>query len=128
LADRQQLRQVLLNLLTNAGDAMHKGGRLTLRVRRAELAGARPAVVIEVSDSGVGIPPEHLTRVTDPFFTTKEEGKGTGLGLAICKRIVLEHRGTFEIDSVVNQGTTVRITLPVTNATNVNGLRGHSRE
>ncbi|HEX3150083.1 MAG TPA: ATP-binding protein [Gemmataceae bacterium] len=128
IADRQQLRQVLLNLITNAGDAMPKGGRLTLRVRRGELPGPRPAIVIEVTDTGVGIPTEHLARVTDPFFTTKEEGKGTGLGLAICKRIVVEHRGTFEIDSVVNQGTTVRITLPVTNETNVNGLRGRSRE
>jgi two-component system, LuxR family, sensor kinase FixL len=128
LADRQQLRQVLLNLFTNAGDAMPRGGQLHLRVQRGELPGPRPAVVIEVADTGTGIPPQHLARVTDPFFTTKEEGKGTGLGLAICKRIVVEHRGTLEIDSVVNRGTTVRITLPVTNETNVNGLRGRSRE
>jgi signal transduction histidine kinase len=122
-ADRQQLRQVLLNLFTNAGDAMPQGGRLTPRVRPGELPGPRSAVVIEVIDTGVGIAPEHLARVTDPFFTTKEEGQGTGLGLAICKRIVHEHHGALEIESEVGRGTTVRVTLPVRNGANVNGLR-----
>ena len=85
-ADRQQLRQVFLNLFTNADDAMTAGGRLIARVKPGELPAARPAVVIEVEDTGVGIPPEHLERVTEPFFSTKAEGKGTGLGLAICRR------------------------------------------
>ncbi|HEY2787787.1 MAG TPA: ATP-binding protein [Fimbriiglobus sp.] len=120
-ADRQHLRQVFLNLLTNAGDAMPGGGRLTVRVRPGRLA-ARPAVVVEVADTGVGIPPEHLARVTDPFFTTKDEGKGTGLGLAICKRIVSQHGGRLDIDSTVGQGTTVRITLPAKSDANVAGL------
>jgi signal transduction histidine kinase len=123
-ADRQQLRQVLLNLFTNAGDAMPQGGRLTPRVRPGDLPGPRPAVVVEVADTGVGIAPDHLPRVTDPFFTTKEEGKGTGLGLAICKRIAHEHHGTLEIESEVGRGTTVRVTLPVRNGSNVNGLKG----
>jgi signal transduction histidine kinase len=121
-ADRQQLRQVLLNLFTNAADAMAQGGRLTPRVRPGELPGPKPAVVIEVADTGGGIPPEHLPRVTDPFFTTKAEGKGTGLGLAICKRIVQQHHGTLEIESQVGRGTTVRVTLPVRNGTNVAAL------
>lgn len=121
-ADRQQLRQVLLNLFTNAGDAMPKGGRLIPRVRLGELPPKRTAVVIEVADTGMGIPIEYLPKVTEPFFTTKEDGKGTGLGLAICRRIVHEHQGKLDIESEVGKGTTVRITLPVRGATNVNGL------
>jgi PAS domain S-box-containing protein len=114
-ADRQQLRQVFLNLLTNALDAMPHGGELTLRVHSAgpTAPGAAERVVVEVSDTGVGIPPEHLARVTEPFFTTKPEGKGTGLGLAICKRIVQEHGGTLAIDSAAGRGTTVAVSLPV---------------
>jgi signal transduction histidine kinase len=122
-ADRQKLRQVFLNLLTNAGDAMPQGGTLTLRIGPALLEGDRPAVWIEVSDTGVGIPAEHLSRVFDPFFTTKEEGKGTGLGLAICRRVVEEHRGTIEVTSAPGQGATVRIVLPASNGTNVRHLR-----
>jgi len=122
-ADRQQLRQVFLNLFTNAIDAMPEGGRLTPRVRPGELPGGIPAVVIEVADTGVGIPPELLGRVFDPFFTTKEEGKGTGLGLAICRRIVDQHRGKIEIDSEVGRGTTIRLVLPVRPDTNVARLR-----
>jgi len=121
-ADRQQLRQVFLNLFTNAADAMPVGGRLTPRVRPGALPGGVPAVVIEVTDTGAGIPAELLSRVFDPFFTTKEEGKGTGLGLAICRRIVDQHRGTLEVESVLGQGTTVRLTLPVRPDTNVTGL------
>lgn len=113
-ADRQQLRQVLLNLFSNAADAMPEGGCLTLRLRRGSLPAGQPAVVIEVADTGTGISPQHLPKVFDPFFTTKEEGKGTGLGLAICKRIVeQQHQGQIAIDSQVGQGTTVRIVLPV---------------
>ncbi|HUR53135.1 MAG TPA: PAS domain S-box protein [Gemmataceae bacterium] len=121
-ADRQQLRQVLLNLFTNAGDAMSGGGRLTTRVRPAVLPGERPAVAIDVADTGVGIPAEYLPRVFEPFFTTKDEGKGTGLGLAICRRIVGEHRGTLELDSRLGEGTVVRVTLPVRTEKNVAGL------
>jgi PAS domain S-box-containing protein len=108
LADRQQLRQVFLNLFTNALDAMPQGGILTLRVHPA----GPEHVVISVIDTGVGIRPEHLARITEPFFTTKEEGKGTGLGLAICKRIVQEHGGTLTIESALGRGTTVRVELP----------------
>ena len=122
-ADRQQLRQVFLNLFTNAGDAMPKGGQLTPRVRPGELPDGRHAVVVEVADTGTGIPAHVLPRVFDPFFTTKEEGKGTGLGLAICKRIIDQHHGALEIDSEVGRGTTIRVHLPVRDGTNVTGLR-----
>src|SRR5262245_65772944 len=82
-SDRQKLRQVFLNLVSNAADAMPQGGTLTLTVRNGP-----PGALIEVADTGHGIPREILPKVMDAFFTTKEEGKGTGLGLAICRRIV----------------------------------------
>ena len=133
--DRQQLRQVFLNLFTNAADAMPQGGTLTIRTQAATASGAaspkdpkrlvtrslglpvsRSAlqVVVEISDTGDGIPPDVIAQVWEPFYTTKPEGKGTGLGLAICRRIVLEHGGTIEINSagVPGKGTQIRITLP----------------
>jgi PAS domain S-box-containing protein len=113
-ADRQQLRQLFLNLLTNASDAMPEGGTLTIRARRGVLDGGGPALVIEFSDTGIGIEPEDLPKLWEPFFTTKPEGKGTGLGLLICRRIVEEHRGTISIESLPGKGTTVRIVLPGT--------------
>ncbi len=125
-ADRQHLRQVFLNLFTNSGDAMHSGGTLMARVLPATLPDGKAAVVIEVHDTGVGIAPELLPRVTDPFFTTKEEGKGTGLGLAICRRIVQEHHGSMHIESEPGKGTTVRITLPVRNGMNRSRLTNES--
>jgi signal transduction histidine kinase len=111
-ADRQKVRQVFLNLLTNACDAMAGGGTLTLRSGQARLAGGGPAALVEVSDTGVGIAAEHLARVMEPFFTTKEEGRGTGLGLAICRRIVQEHGGAIRLASAPGKGTTVQVTLP----------------
>ncbi len=113
-ADRQQLRQVFLNLFTNASDAMPNGGTLTVRARAADPT----RVLIEVADTGVGIMPEHLPKVMEPFFTTKPEGKGTGLGLAICRRIVQEHQGTIEVESELGRGTTVRVILPVASGSN----------
>lgn len=110
-ADRQKLRQVFLNLLTNAADAMPGGGELRLKVSAAMLENSRLGVVIEFTDTGHGISPEHLPNVFEPFFTTKEEGKGTGLGLAICRRIVQEHGGRLAIESQPGLGTTVRIEL-----------------
>ena len=122
-ADRQKLRQVFLNLLTNAGDAMPQGGTLTLRTSSATLKDGRPVVLIEFVDTGVGIAPEHLGKIMEPFFTTKEEGKGTGLGLAICRRVVQEGQGEIQIASEVGKGTAVRILLPVKNDVNVGRIR-----
>jgi signal transduction histidine kinase len=104
---------VFLNLLPNASDALPQGGTLTLGVTAGVLEPGRPAVVVEVTDTGVGITPEDIPRVLEPFFTTKEEGKGTGLGLAICRRVVQEHQGTLALTSTMGVGTTVRIVLPV---------------
>jgi len=113
-ADRQQLRQLFLNLLTNASDAMAHGGTLTLRVHPRFTDGEADAVVIEFADTGEGIAPDDLSKIWEPFFTTKPEGRGTGLGLAICRRVVEEHAGTIEIDSEAAKGTIVRITFPAT--------------
>ena len=103
-----KLQQVLLNLLLNARDAMPKGGWLTIATR----VEPRQAVV-EVSDTGVGIPGEHLNRIYDPFFTTKSIGRGTGLGLSITYGIVQEHGGTLACESAVGKGTTFTLSLPL---------------
>ena len=110
-ADRQQLRQVFLNLFNNAVDAMPRGGMLTIIVA-VNAEGKK--IRIEIADTGTGIPPEILSKVTEPFYTTKLEGKGTGLGLAICRRIVQGHQGTIEItsDATPGKGTRVCLTLP----------------
>jgi two-component system sensor kinase FixL len=113
-ADRQQLRQVFLNLITNASDAMPQGGRLTLRTFSGVLDRTRPAVIIEFTDTGTGVQTRYLSKLWEPFFTTKAEGKGTGLGLAICRRTVEEHHGTIGIVTGPGKGATVRITLPAT--------------
>ncbi|MGZ8845297.1 MAG: PAS domain S-box protein [Pyrinomonadaceae bacterium] len=113
-ADRQQLRQLFLNVLTNAADAITNGGTLTIRAKADQLDGEEGGVQIEFIDTGIGIPPENLERVWDSFFTTKPEGKGTGLGLAICRRVVEEHGGTIQIESELQRGTTVRLRFPAT--------------
>ena len=111
-ADRQQLRQVFLNLITNAGDAMPEGGVLTVRVHDQS---DTSRVVIEFADTGQGISAVDLKKVWEPFFTSKAEGKGTGLGLSICSRIVEEHGGTISLESEVGKGTIVSLALPVAN-------------
>jgi signal transduction histidine kinase len=112
-ADRQQLRQVFLNLVTNASDAMPQGGTLTVEVSMGLQEPDVQAVVMTFTDTGVGIAPADMPKVLEPFFTTKPEGQGTGLGLPICRRIVHEHGGTMELRSTRGQGTTIRLTLPI---------------
>jgi len=113
-ADRQQLRQLFINILTNASDAMPDGGHVTVRATPG-LSETAHAVLIEFTDTGHGVAPENLAKIWEPFFTTKEEGKGTGLGMAICRRIVEEHGGKISISSQPGQGTTVEILLLATN-------------
>lgn len=105
LLDPKMFRQLLLNLLINAVQAMPFGGRLTIVVTRLD----PEQVVLQLSDTGVGIAPENLKRLFDPFFTTKEEG--TGLGLALCHSIVQAHGGHIEVDSKLGVGTTFTVTL-----------------
>ena len=107
-----QLQQVVINLLSNALDATHPGDTIAVRTRSE---GDPPsAVVLEVSDTGVGIPAEHLSQVFDPFFTTKPPGKGTGLGLSVCLGIVQVHQGTIRVESRDGCGCTFIVSLPVT--------------
>ena len=108
--DAAQVEQVLLALVTNAVDAMPRGGNLWLRTRF--LSGSGQAE-IQVRDDGAGIPREILPRIFEPFMTTKESGQGVGLGLAISHSIVEAHRGTISVQSEVGRGTTFTVTLPV---------------
>jgi two-component system, NtrC family, sensor kinase len=103
-----KLQQVLLNLFLNARDAMPKGGWLSIATRLE-----RGAAIVEVSDTGSGIPAEHLSRIYDPFFTTKLLGRGTGLGLSITYGIVQEHGGSIACESAAGQGTRFTLTLPL---------------
>jgi PAS domain S-box-containing protein len=122
LADPTQLNQVLLNLCVNARDAMPQGGRLSLNARGAiideQYAAMNPDtkpgayVVIEITDTGTGIPPEIVDRIFEPFFTTKELGKGTGLGLSTVLGIVRSHGGTVNVRSEPGKGSTFIIHLP----------------
>ncbi len=109
--DASQIQQVVINLVLNASEAIKGGGRVTVRTRAAANEGG---VVLEVSDTGSGIPAELLGKIFDPFFTTKEEGKGVGLGLAVVYGIVNAHGGEVEVASVVGQGSTFRVRLPFT--------------
>ena len=107
--DPMQLEQALLELVSNALDAMPDGGRLRLDARAADGAG-ESRVVIQIADTGAGIPAHILPSVCEPFFTTRADG--TGLGLAIAKRYVEQNGGRLEIASAPGAGTTVRVTLP----------------
>jgi PAS domain S-box-containing protein len=111
--DVAQLESALLNAAVNARDAMPDGGQLTIGTSDCEHEG-KPAVCIDITDSGTGITPETLKRVFEPFFTTKEVGKGTGLGLSQIHGFAAQAGGRAEVDSREGEGTTVRIILPRT--------------
>lgn len=107
LADPIEIEQVMVNLINNALDAMPSGGEISIR---ADLDSDR--VLLEVADTGAGIPPEDIDRVFEPFYTTKPVGRGTGLGLSVCYGIVRSWGGEIEISSRVGEGTSVRLILP----------------
>ncbi len=118
--DEDLIRQVILNLITNAQHAIVEKGSITIRSRLSPVAGSPepgadsvPMVQISIIDTGCGIPEQDLQRIFDPFFTTKEVGKGTGLGLSISYGIVTAHGGTIDVESTVGKGTTFRINLPI---------------
>ena len=118
-----KLQQVFLNLFLNARDAMPKGGWLSI-VSRPDATGA----IVEIGDTGSGIPPEQLSRIYDPFFTTKEIGKGTGLGLSITYGILQEHEGTIACDSSIGHGTRFTLSLPLAASRAAAGARPASRQ
>ncbi|MDQ3908544.1 MAG: ATP-binding protein, partial [Acidobacteriota bacterium] len=106
-----KLQQVFTNLLLNARDALPAGGRVSLCTE-----GDGDHVTVHVADTGIGIAPENVARIYDPFFTTKGVGRGTGLGLAVSYGIVQEHSGHISVESAPGRGTTFRITLPAAGA------------
>jgi two-component system NtrC family sensor kinase len=102
-----KLKQVFVNLLINARDAMAKGGTIVIKGR-----GTNGGLAVEVSDTGVGIPPENLGRIFDAFFTTKKEVSGVGLGLSVSYGIIQQHNGSIDVRSIVGAGTTFTIQVP----------------
>lgn len=112
LGDRNRLIQVLLNLCTNALQAMTKGGTLTVTTSNSK-RGGKQFLDISVKDTGSGIKKEHLKKIFDPFFTTKEPGQGTGLGLSIVHGIVQDMGGTIEVESKHQVGTTFHLQIPI---------------
>lgn len=111
-ANAGKLQQVFTNLLLNARDAIPDGGRIVVSTSAADDG----SIVAEISDSGIGIAPENVAKIYDPFYTTKGVGQGTGLGLAVTYGIVQEHAGHISVDSKPGHGTTFRITLPAARA------------
>ena len=109
-ASKNQLRQVFLNMVANARDAMPDGGTLSVVTR-----GDTETVFVEVTDTGIGIREEHLDKIFDSFFTTKGEVKGVGLGLSVCYGFIKDHGGDIEVKSQVGKGTAFTISLPVYN-------------
>jgi len=111
LADKGQIKQILVNLVLNAQDAMPQGGTLTLETKNM-----RKDVILRVSDTGKGIPKESLSQIFEPFFTTKKVCYGAGLGLSVVYGIVRDHKGIIKVDSILGQGTTFTIRLPALKA------------
>jgi PAS domain S-box-containing protein len=120
--DAGQLEQTVLNLCINARDAMPRGGILTLATHQGRISGEEGGapeetpsgeyVLLSLSDTGIGIPPENIPRIFEPFFTTKEAGKGSGMGLAMAYGIVKNHGGYLDVRSALGKGSTFRMLLP----------------
>ena len=106
LVASDRIMQLLLNVLKNGLQAMPDGGKL-----HVELKDATSAAIITIGDSGIGIPPESIPHIFDPFWTSK--ARGTGLGLALCRKVVLEHGGNLTVESTLGVGTTFTVTLPM---------------
>ena len=108
-ADGDKLQQVFVNMIVNALHAMPKGGDLNICTRISQ---NNKFIEIEISDTGCGIPQEHLSKLFDPFFSTKSTGEGTGLGLSVSLGIIQMHNGTIDVKSKIGEGTTFVIGLP----------------
>jgi len=112
MIDRNQMKQVFLNLLNNALNAMPKGGELTVH-SMTQLRYGKQHVCVAIKDNGLGISPENLSRIFEPFFTTRAGQGGTGLGLSVTYGIVAEHGGVIEVESALGSGSTFTVFLPV---------------
>jgi two-component system NtrC family sensor kinase len=108
MASTNQMRQVMLNMLKNAKEAMPKGGTLTVKTSKEV-----NKVLIHIQDTGVGIPEEIRDKIFEAFFTTKQKVKGVGLGLSVCYGIIKDHGGEIKVESEEGKGTTFRIRLPI---------------
>ena len=115
LADRNQIKQVVINLVNNALYAMPEGGRLVVATAEQERYGHK-WLTLTVRDTGIGIPPENLERIFEPFFTTRGDRGGTGLGLSVTYGIVTDHAGMIEVESKMNSGSTFIVWLPLDEA------------
>jgi two-component system NtrC family sensor kinase len=122
--DAAQIQQVLINLVMNGAEATQTrgGGKVIVTTKLSE---DRKSIALEVADNGDGISPENLSKIFDPFYTSKEEGKGVGLGLAVVYGIVEEHRGEIEAKSKLHEGTTFIVTLPIAGG---EGLRPRDKQ
>ena len=109
--DKEQIKQVVLNILLNAVDATPENGKITVKTRSFVKPGGEPHVQIEFTDTGCGIPEEYLEDIFNPFFSTKT--KGSGLGLSISNQIIQDHRGYIDVESQVNKGSSFFINLPI---------------
>jgi CheY-like chemotaxis protein len=116
MADPGQIEQVLMNLAVNARDAMPRGGVISMRTRVGPTRNGDHRVVVEVADTGQGIPPEIMDQIFEPFFTTKALGRGTGLGLATAMGIVQQSGGTIDVRSTPGEGSVFTIDLPAVDA------------
>jgi two-component system NtrC family sensor kinase len=110
-ANPNQIKQVILNLLQNALQAMPDGGTVSVKSGR-ELRSDGIGVFIKVCDTGEGIPPEYYERIFEPFFTTRPVGKGTGLGLSVSYGIITSHGGQIDVDSIMGRGSCFTVWLP----------------
>ena len=109
MADHNQIMQVFINILLNAGQSMQKGGNLDIT---SGVTDNGCSVFVAIADTGQGIPEEHMGKIFDPFFSTKDQ-KGTGLGLSVSFGIIANHGGTIGVESQVGKGTTFTIFLPL---------------
>jgi signal transduction histidine kinase/CheY-like chemotaxis protein len=124
LADSTKIHEVMMNLCTNAVHAMNEKGTLSIGLKEEEVLFAKKGTVsniepdsyliVEISDTGTGMDSELISKIFEPFYTTKEQGKGTGLGLSVAFGIMRSHKGDIEIESIVGEGTTIRLYFPKT--------------
>ena len=112
LTDPVQLELALLNLITNSVDAMASGGKLTVRLERAN-----ERLRLEIEDTGTGVPPDLLAHIFDPWVTTKAQGKGSGLGLSIARQVITSHGGTIRAQNRPGKGAVFTIDLPAAQGT-----------
>jgi signal transduction histidine kinase len=117
--DRRQMEQVFINLMNNSVDAVDSQGKITISLKKIddgtflEEDQNEERILISIEDNGVGIPQDHLTKIFNPFFSTKSKIKGTGLGLAITKAIIARHKGKIEVSSIPGESTIFNIFLPL---------------